>query len=125
MRIEDVIGSAISRAGVVRVRSALNPFLWRFVWTLAFLVATYFLRDDAVTRYACLSLAALPLVTALTIGIFFALKDPDRLKSEEFIIRQNELRIYKQGGGAEIINPARETPRTESLPRGFSDGDKS
>jgi len=125
MRIDDVIRSAISRAGVVRVRSALNPFLWCFVWTVAFLVATYFLRDDPASRYACLAFAALPLATTLAVGIFFALKHPDRLQSEEFVIRQRDLQIlYRQGAGAEIVDEARDTRRTESLPGGFGDGDE-
>jgi hypothetical protein len=125
MRIDDVIRSAISRAGVVRVRSALNPFLWCFVWTVAFLIATYFLRDDSVTRYACLACAVLPLATTLTVGVFFALKHPDRLQSEEFVIRQRELQIlYKRGAGAEIVDEARETRRTERLPGGFGDGEE-
>jgi hypothetical protein len=123
MSIDDIIRSAISRAGVVRVRSALNPFLWCFVWTVAFLVATYFLRDDAVTKYACLWLAALPLLITLSVGILFALKDPDRLQSEEFVIKQSELRmIYKKGASAEIVEVAREVPLAESLPHGFGDG---
>jgi hypothetical protein len=86
MSIEDVIGNAFSRVGVVRVRSALNPFLWCFVWTLAFLIAAYFMRGDAVARYACLGFAAFPLAVTLAVGVFFALKDPDRLQSEEFVI---------------------------------------
>ena len=68
MRLQEVIGSAISRAGVIRVRSALNPFLWCFVWSLAFLVASYFLKDDPVTRYVCLGLAALPMLVTLAVG---------------------------------------------------------
>jgi hypothetical protein len=124
MKLEEVIKSAISRAGVVRVRSALNPFLWCFVWTVAFLVAMCFAGDDPVARHVCLGLAAVPLVTTMGIGVFFALKHPDRLQSEEFVIRQRELQIlYKQGGGAEIVDVASEVPRTESLPGGFSDGD--
>jgi hypothetical protein len=126
MRIEDVIGSAISRAGVVRVRSALNPFLWCFVWTVAFLVAGYFLKDDPVTKYVCLGFAVLPLLVALAVGVFFALKHPDRLQSEEFVIRQRELQmLYKQGASPEIIDVLRETARTESLPGTADGGDDS
>jgi hypothetical protein len=99
MRLEDVIGRAVSRAGVVRVRSALNPFLWCFVWTLAFLVATYLLRDDPMTKYVCLGLAALPLLMTMAIGVFFAFRNPDRLQSEEFVIRQQELTMIEKKGG--------------------------
>lgn len=99
MSLEDVIGKAISRAGVVRVRSALNSFLWCFLWTLALLVATYFLKDDLVAKYVCLGLAALPLLVTLSVGVFFAVKHPDRLQSEEFVIRQQELTMIEKKGG--------------------------
>jgi hypothetical protein len=124
VRIEEIIGSAISRAGVIHVRSALNPFLWSFVWTVAFLLATYALRDDPPTRYICLGLAALPLLVTMAIGVFFAVKHPDRLQSEEYRLQQRALQMrYKHGANAEIVSVPKETARIESLPGGFGNGD--
>ena len=99
MSLDEVVKSAISRAGVVRVRSALNPFLWCFVWTIIFAVLTYLLRDDAISKFVCLGMAALPEVVALSVGIGFAIKNPDRLQTEEFIIRQRELTMIEKKGG--------------------------
>jgi hypothetical protein len=67
----------------------------------------------------------LPLV-ALAVGVFFALKHPDRLQSEEFVIRQRELQmLYKQGASPEIIDVLRVTARTESLAGTADGGDDS
>ena len=99
MILEEVVRSAVSRAGVVRVRNALNPFLWGFVWTVVFAVLTYLFKDDAVMKFACLALAAAPEMVALVIGVGFAVMNPDRLQSEEFVIRQQELTLIEKKGG--------------------------
>ncbi len=96
---EELIRIAISRAGIVRVRNALNPFLWGFVWSVVFAVLTYIFKDDAVMKYMCLLLAAAPMFVALGVGLGFALTDPDRLQSEEFVIRQQELTLIEKKGG--------------------------
>lgn len=99
MKLDEVISSAISRAGVIHVRNALNPFLWSFVWTLVLLVFMYLMRDDPLVKYICLGLAALPLLVTLAVGVLFAVKHPDRLQSEEFVIRQQELTMIERKGG--------------------------
>jgi len=120
--LEEVVRSAVSRAGVVRVRNVLNPFLWGFVWSIVFAVLTYLFRDDAVMKYICLALSATPMLTALGIGVGFAIKAPDRLQSEEFLIRQQELMFYEKGASAQIVDTARVTPRVEHLPRSLNEG---
>ena len=99
MKLDEVMRIAISRAGVVRVRSALNPFLWTFVWSVVFVLAAYAFKTDPIATYGCLILAALPLLVALGVGIFFAARQPDRLQSEEFVIRQQELTMIEKKGG--------------------------
>ena len=60
----------------------------------------------------------------MAIGVFFAVKHPDRLQSEEYRLQQRALQMrYKRGGNAEIVNVAKEIARTESLPGGFGNGD--
>jgi hypothetical protein len=65
------------------------------------------------------------LVLAATVVAYFILlfRDPDRLQSEEYRLRQRELAIiYGQRANAEVVDPARETARVESLTGGFDDG---
>ena len=91
MILEEVVRSAVSRAEIVRVRNVLNPFLWGFVWSIVFAVLTYLFRDDVAMKYVCLAPASMPMLTALGIWRGLAIKAPDRLQSEEFVIRQREL----------------------------------
>ncbi len=65
MSLDEVVRSAFSRAGVVRVRNALNPFLWTIPWTVIFLVAAYVFGDDPYSKYGLLIVATLPLLVTL------------------------------------------------------------
>ena len=65
------------------------------------------------------------LLLGVTIVAYFILlfRDPDRLQSEEYRLRQRELTmIYGKGADAEVVDTARETARVESLTGGFDDG---
>jgi hypothetical protein len=50
-------------------------------------------------KYVCVGLAALPELVALAIGVGFAFVNPNRLQSEEFVIRQQELIMIEKKGG--------------------------
>jgi len=119
MGLDEVIKVAVSRAGIVRVRNALNPFLWGFVWSIVFAILTYLFRDDSAMKYVCLGLSAIPMLTALGIGVGFAIKAPDRLQSEEYVIRQQELRQnelkirYKHGAAPEILDVTKNVEHIE------------
>ena len=52
-------------------------------------------------------------------------RDPDRLQSEEYRIRQRALQIlYKKGGSTEIVDVAKQVTRIEASPRRPVDGEK-
>ena len=123
MNLGDLFGSAISRAGVVRVRNALNPFLWMTaVCSVPFLAAAV-LSHDPVVSYACLAVAALSVIVKLAVGVYFALKHPERLQSEEYRIHHRALQmLYKSGDPAQIVELTREFGRKERVRGGFDDG---
>jgi hypothetical protein len=94
MNLEEAIKSWSSRAGVVRVRSALNPILWTMAVALPlFLLAAYFFRDDPLAKWVLLTLAASSFLLTIVSYFIFLFKDPDRLQSEEFVLKQQELVI--------------------------------
>lgn len=73
----------------------------------------------------CVALAALPMLVALGIGVFFAIRHPERLQSEEYRIQQRALQIlYKRGSNAEIVDVTKDIVRTERLPGRMGDGEK-
>jgi phosphate/sulfate permease len=127
VRVDEVIRSAISRAGVIRVKNAMNPLLWlspisaTICW-----IAAYVFRDDPILKYAFAGLGALPIIASLVAYFLYFFLDRDRLQSEEFVLRERQLQLkYRQKTGAEIVDPAKEIVRTENLPGGFGHGDRS
>jgi hypothetical protein len=126
MKVDEVIKSAISRAAVVRVQNALNPLLWVLAISAPICwIAAYMFRDDPILKYGFAGLGALPIVASLVAYFLYFFLDRDRLQSEEFVLKQRALQIvYRKGASAEFVDAAREIARTESLPRGFGDGDK-
>lgn len=97
MSLDELVRSATSRAGIVRVRNVLNPLLWLCaVTTPTSLVFAYLLGDDAVLRYALVGLGSLPVAVGLAAYVYFMFKDPNRLQSEEFVLRQQELTIIER-----------------------------
>jgi hypothetical protein len=125
--VVEVIRSAIDRAGVIRVRNAMNSLLWlspisaTICW-----IAAYMFRDDPILKYGPAGLGGLPIVAALVAYFLYFFLDRDRLQSEEFVLRERALQLkYRKGADAEVVDPAKEIVRTENLPGGFGHGDES
>ncbi len=103
MSLEEIIRSATSRAGIVRVRNALNPILWTCAVAspLCFGFA-YAFGADPILRYGLAGLGTLPIILTLAAYIYFMFRNPDRLQSEEFVLRQQELTIIERKSGPPI-----------------------
>ena len=126
MRVDEVIRSAIDRAGVIRVKNAMNPLLWlspisaTICW-----IAAYVFRDDPILKYGFAGLGGLPIIASLVAYFLYFFLDRDRLQSEEFILKERQLQLrYRRKASAEIVDAAREIVRKEKLPGGFGNGDK-
>ncbi len=91
MNVREFIGVRMSRGRIVRVRGALTPFLWSFLWSVAFLGFAVVFREDRVITYLLLSLAAVPMLVTMSVGCYFAVAKPERLHSEEYRLRRRPL----------------------------------
>jgi hypothetical protein len=126
MRVDEVIRSAIDRAGVIRVKNAMNPLLWLSpISATVCWIAAYVFRDDQVLKYAFACLGGLPILASILAYFLYFFLDRDRLQSEEFILKERALQLrYRQGADTEVVDTAREIVRTENLPSGFGHGDE-
>lgn len=126
MSVDEVVRSAISRAGVVRVRNAMNPLLWLSpVSATICWIAAYMFRDDPILRYGLAGLGGLPIAASLVAYFLYFFIDRDRLQSEEFILKERALQLrYRQGTDSEIVDPTRETIQMEKLPSSFDRKDR-
>jgi hypothetical protein len=125
LNIDNLVKAATARVETVRViGTAMNPALWLvgIVSPLAFLLSVF--AGESWLRPALFVVGVVPLALAVIAYFLLLFRDPDRLQSEEYRLRQRELIIYEKGANAEIVDPGRETPRVEHLPRGFVDGDE-
>jgi len=94
---DKLIETVISRAGVVRVRNALNALLRVLAICLPLcLGGIYLFRDDAILKYGFLAGLIFPLIATIIAVFWLLIKDPNRLQSEEFILRQQELSIERK-----------------------------
>ena len=126
MRVEEVVRSAIDRAGVIRVRNAMNPLLWLSpISATIFLVAAYMFRDDQVVKYALACLGGLPILASIMAYFLYVFLDRDRLQSEEFILKERALYLrYRQGTNAEIVDATHETIQMDKVPGPFDRRDR-
>lgn len=119
MSLEEAINSWSSRAGIVRVRSALNPILWMMAVALPlFLLAAYFFRDDNIVKWVLLTLAASAFLAPIVSYFIFLFRDPDRLQSEEFVLKQQEMVIAsrsREGLPQPIEAEGRELPNVAEV----------
>jgi ABC-type bacteriocin/lantibiotic exporter with double-glycine peptidase domain len=89
MKLEEIIRTGLSRVDTVRVvRTAINPLLWLVGLTtpIAFILAA--IIGDQMIRLVLLCFAAVPVLVTLIAYVIFMFRDPDRLQSEEYRIRQ-------------------------------------
>jgi ABC-type bacteriocin/lantibiotic exporter with double-glycine peptidase domain len=120
MKLEEIIRTGLSRVDTIRVvRTAINPLLWLVGLTTPIAFILVAIIGDQTIRLALLVFAAIPVLVTLVAYVIFMFRDPDRLQSEEYRIRQQALRIlYKTGGNTEIVDVANQVIRVEaSSPR--------
>lgn len=113
MRLERAIGAWMSRLGMARIKTALNPLLWLCgLFTPIAGVLVYLLRDYAVFPYVFMVALCLPMLAILVAFFIFAFRDPDRLQSEEYQIRHQALRIlHYHGQSSDVADVALDAPR--------------
>jgi len=109
MRDHVVTGLAniFDRAVSVRVNNVMNPMLWlTAVGMPVSFVAAYFAGFDSTAGILLAALGALPLLIGCATYVWFALRHPDRLQSEEYLLRQRELLILSKHGDARPTSDA-------------------
>jgi hypothetical protein len=79
------------RAGVLRVRTVLYPLLWLTATVMPVCFAAGgFIGYETVLGVAVTLAGLVPAAVALMVFMWFAVRDPDRLQSEEYVVRSME-----------------------------------
>lgn len=100
---------SFTQEALTRIRStAMAPALW-----LAGVIGVIFLSAAAVfTAQGAIVLAgfsfgiaALAAISAILANVYFVFKDPDRLQSEEYVLRTRAMTLIGEKGKGFTINP--------------------
>jgi hypothetical protein len=98
--------SLTNRAAVVKVSSVVNPLLWLAATVtptaLVASVLTAWLTSSDLLPVMFGVLAFLPPLMAGFAYAFWSIRDPDRLQSEEFQLKQTELLMVQKHSGTPI-----------------------
>lgn len=96
-----------SAASKLRVKSALNPMLWLCaIASIPCYVLAYFAKDTQPLESFLLYAGTAPIV-ATTIGfLYFMIRAPEKLQSEEYQLRHESLQLIKQKGSSIEISPS-------------------
>lgn len=114
MKLDEIFKTGLWRLDVIRVRTAVNPLLWLVGLITPLIFITAIVIDDRPIRIGLLAFAALPIIVTIIAYFIFMFRDPDRLQSEDYRIRQRAIQLlYRKGGTTEIVDVTRQEPRLE------------
>lgn len=105
----DLLGQYSRELAKRIVRSAMTPALWLCCFGVACWIAAYLFSFRPVLEPLCIPLAIAgmaPLALACWAYVYFALKKPDKLQSEEYQLRQMALTIIKKSAPLQVVDPA-------------------
>jgi hypothetical protein len=115
MKLDEIVKAGLWRLGVVRVRTVVNPLLWLVGLTLPCSVLAGVFVDDQLLKLVFLGFAGISIVSTLVAYFIFMFRAPDRLQSEEYQLRQRELRmIYRHGRRPDMFDEANQDVRVET-----------
>jgi hypothetical protein len=116
IKLEELIRTGLSRVDTIAVkRTVLNPALWLVGLITPLSLVLTAIAGDQIARSILFCFAAAPVAFTFIVYLVFMFRDPDRLQSEEYRVRQQALRyLYKKGRSTEIVDIANQVARIET-----------
>jgi hypothetical protein len=126
VNVIDVVRTLATRVETVRVvRTAINPLLWLDFVVGALALGAAIWVGDPLVRAGFFFLLALTIFVTLVAYFVLLFRDPDRLQSEEYRLRQRALRlVHRRGLSAEALDATRDIVRLEKLNGRRTNGDE-
>ncbi|ABD85883.1 hypothetical protein [Rhodopseudomonas palustris] len=108
-KLDQIVRAGLSRVDTIRVvRTAVNPMLWLAGFAAPMFLLAAVLTDGA-SRLVSIALAAAFCFPAIVAYFILLFRDPDRLQSEEYRVRLQELKFrYRKGRKPVIVTSTKE-----------------
>lgn len=104
MKLDDLVKSLVTRAGVIRVKTAVNAALWAMIPLIALLVASAYLigPNSWVSVFGAFMVFGGFALFAFSY-LYFLFNDPDRLQSDEYRLAHQQLTLQRKGEPPVVI----------------------
>ncbi|MBA3070372.1 MAG: hypothetical protein FP825_18085 [Hyphomonas sp.] len=106
-RIQEII-DRLSTNGSLKVRSAANPILWMVGTICAVTTAAMFTKPPTWALIVLMAVFAVTVVVTLGIFIFMVWKRPDDLRSEEYLLEERRISMYRDAHSSGTAIPTSE-----------------
>lgn len=111
-----------NRASSVKLRNILTPLLWFSALCLPMGIAGLVLAPPSFA-WVFVMMMVVPMIFVPGFYTFFALNDPKRLQSEEYLLQEEQLKLMSKTG--EVTDPIELAPVDLDSPKlALSQGDK-
>jgi len=105
--LEKLRASGRSAAMQLRVRSALNPMLWLCaIVSLPCFLMSYYFRDYPALSIPLEIFGGIPVVFTVVGFVYFMIKSPEKLQSEDYQIKHETLELIREKGSDIALLPS-------------------
>ena len=103
---DHIISGAQSAAAKLRVRSALNPMLWLCAIVSIPSFALAYCLNGYNMGVVFLVVGSAPVLTTIIGFLWFMVKSPEKLQSEEYQLRHEAFQLIRQKGTEFPVSPS-------------------
>ncbi len=102
MTVHEIVKAGLSRIESIRTTTSMNPLLWVLGLALPLLLGTAILIPSELVRLTLIGIAGGSIFLVFAAYFITLFREPDRLQSEEYMLRQLELFILERKSQASI-----------------------
>ena len=122
MTVHEIVKAGLSRIESIRTTTLMNPLLWVLGLVLPLLLGTAILIPNETIQLTLIGMVGSSIFLVFAAYFVTLFREPDRLQSEDYTLRQLELFILERKS-REAIQVDSDTS-TDLLPQSPSEGER-
>lgn len=107
MRLQEII-DRLSTNGSLKVRSAANPILWMIAAVGTVVATAMFAGPPGWALGILLAVFSITVLSAIGMIGYMVLRRPDDLRSEEYLLEQKRISLYRDAGAPDKVIRSKE-----------------